>query len=122
MTILATVWQLVSALFSGWHNVKMMVEGPAVVSDDSLHVIAGVVVQILFAAVLRRPLSSWGPWFAVLGALAFNEAVDFWVERWPSLASQLGESAKDLVITLCLPTILMLSLRLLPVLNDPRRR
>jgi len=122
VTVLATVWQSLSALLAGWHQLKVIIERPGLVSDDALHVIAGVLVQILFAAMLRRPLSSWIPWLAVVGTLLFNEAVDFWVERWPSLASQFGESVKDLLVTLCLPTLLMLALRFLPALNDRRRR
>ena len=122
MTDLAAAKHFVSTLFAGWHEVKSLIEAIQVVSEDALHVIAGFLVQILFAAVLRRPLSSWGPWLAVVAILLFNEAVDFWVERWPSLAIQLGESVKDLLLTLFLPSVLMLALRFWPALSARSRR
>ena len=102
---------VVTAVFSDWHEIKTFIERSAFVSTDSLHVIAGVLLQLLFAMVLRRPMSKWLPWLLVFAALLFNEAVDLWVEQWPSLAEQLGESAKDVLLTMFLPTVLMLAAR-----------
>ena len=102
---------VITAVFSDWHAIKMFIERLAYVSTDSLHVIAGVLLQLLFAMVLRRPISTWLPWLLVFAALLFNEAVDLWVEQWPSLAEQLGESAKDVLLTMFLPTVLMLAAR-----------
>jgi hypothetical protein len=104
-----------------WYSAKIFVERSVAVSTDSLHVIAGVAIQILVAIVLRRPLTNWLPWGIVLASLLFNEAVDLWVERWPSLAMQLGESTKDLLLTMVLPTLLALSLRWLPRLSGKAR-
>lgn len=118
----STIWHIVTAAFSGWYDVKMMIEGVGAISTDALHVIAGVLLQLVFAILLRRPLSAWLPWLAVLGLLAFNEAVDLWVERWPSLAMQVGEGLKDLVLTMLLPTALMLVFRTTPPLGLARRR
>ena len=115
-------WQTITAVFATWYDAKMLIERAATVSTDALHVIAGVLVQLLFAMALRRPLSSWLPWIAVFAAILFNEAVDFWVERWPSLSMQLAESVKDLVLTLLLPTALMLALRASPILRSAGRR
>jgi len=115
-------WHTITAVFASWYDAKILIERAGTVSTDALHVIAGVLVQLLVAMLLRRPLSSWLPWLAVLAAILFNEAVDFWVERWPSLAMQLAESAKDLVLTLLLPTVLMLALRASPSLRAARRR
>lgn len=116
------IWTSISALFTGWYDVKMIIERAGMVSTDALHVIAGVMLQLLFASVLRRPLSAWLPWLAVLGLLLFNEAVDLWVERWPSLAMQIGESLKDLLLTMILPTALLAAFRLSPALGSGRRR
>jgi hypothetical protein len=107
---------LVTTVFTDWYSAKIFVERSVAVSTDSLHVMAGVAIQILVAIVVRRPLTSWLPWGVVLAALLFNEAVDLWVERWPSLAMQLGESTKDLLLTMLLPTLLALSLRWWPQL------
>ena len=113
--------QMVSAVFATWYEIKMGIEAVGAVSDDALHVIAGVLFHLLFAVILRRPLSSWRPVIAVLAILIFNEAVDLWVERWPSLAQQLGESAKDVSLTMALPVLLALSLRISPRLARPNR-
>jgi diacylglycerol kinase len=107
-------WSVLTAVFANWYAMKIFLERLISVSTDSLHVIAGVVLQLLCALIARRPLSSWQPWLFVLVALMFNEAVDLWVERWPSLAMQLGESAKDFALTMLLPTVLMLAVRWSP--------
>ena len=108
---------LVATVFADWYSAKIFVERSVAVSTDSLHVIAGVALQMLVAVVARRPLTNWLPWGCVLAALLFNEAVDLWVERWPSLAMQLGESAKDLLLTMLLPTLLTVALRWSPQLT-----
>jgi TRAP-type uncharacterized transport system fused permease subunit len=114
-------WHMITAVFANWYDAKMVIERAGTVSTDALHVIAGMLVQLLVALLLRRPLSAWLPWLAVLAALLFNEAVDLWVERWPSLPMQLTESIKDLVLTLLLPTALMVALRVSPGLGAARR-
>lgn len=116
------LWHMITAVFANWYDAKMIIERVGAVSTDALHVLAGVLLQLIVAAVVRRPLSSWLPWLAVLAAILFNEAVDFWVDRWPSLSMQLSESIKDLVLTLLLPTVLMLTLRASPTLRSGRRR
>jgi hypothetical protein len=73
-----------------------------------------MVAWIGIAAVSRRPLSDWRPWLAVLVLLVLNECVDLWVERWPDLAMQYGESAKDLLLTMILPTLVMILVRSTP--------
>jgi hypothetical protein len=103
--------QPVIAAFAEWYDLKIFVERSVAISTDSLHVIAGVTLQLLVASVARRPVTHWLPWISVLAALLFNEAVDLWVERWPSLAMQLGEGAKDILLTMFLPTLLMLLFR-----------
>ena len=112
---------LVTSVFTDWYSAKIFVERSISVSTDSLHVLAGVALQLLVAFIIRRPLTNWLPWVCVLAALLFNEAVDLWVERWPSLAMQLGESTKDLLLTMVLPTLLALTLRWLPQLSGKTR-
>jgi hypothetical protein len=111
-----------TAVFASWYDAKTVFERSVSISTDALHIIAGMLIQLLVAGLSRRPLSSWLPWLAVLAALLFNEAVDLWVERWPSLPMQLAESARDLVLTLLLPTALMAALRVSPGLGAARRR
>ena len=108
------VIMLISTVFADWYSAKIFVERSVAVSTDSLHVLAGMALQLFVAILARRPLTSWLPWCCVLVALLFNEAVDLWAERWPSLAMQLGEGAKDVLLTMLLPTLLMVALRRLP--------
>ena len=114
-------WQTLSAVFSSWNDVKIAIERAGAVSNDAAHVIVGVLVHLVVAALLRRPLSAWLPWLAVLATLFINEAVDLWFERWPSLAMQVGEAIKDLLLTMVLPTALMAALRLWPNLGRASR-
>ena len=86
-----------------WYEAKTFIEHAIFFSSDALHVLVGTVVWVAIAMIWRRPLSNWRPWFALLGLLILNEAVDLWVERWPDLAMQYGESAKDLLLTMVLP-------------------
>ena len=103
-----------------WYEAKMFIEHASVVSSDALHVLVGVLVWMIAAVVLRRSLSSWFPWLILLGLAVMNEFVDFWIERWPDLGMQLGESAKDILLTMALPTVLMFAVRSRPNLFRAR--
>lgn len=97
-----------------WHQGKLFVERSLAVEHDALHVIVGMISWIVIALVLRRSLASWQPlaWLFVL--VTWNEAVDLWVERWPDTGKQYGEGAKDLILTVVLPALLMLVIRRRP--------
>ena len=47
----------------------------------------------------------------MLGLELINEASDFTVEIWPLPAMQFGESAKDVVMTMFVPTVLFVVAR-----------
>ena len=94
-----------------WYEAKTFIEHAIFFSSDALHVLVGMVAWVAIAMIWRRPLSNWRPWFALLVLLILNEAVDLWVERWPDLAMQYGESAKDLLLTMVLPTLVMILAR-----------
>lgn len=97
-----------------WYEAKTFIEHAIFFSSDALHVLVGMVAWVAIAMIWRRPLSNWRPWFALLVLLILNEAVDLWVERWPDLAMQYGESAKDLLLTMVLPTLVMILARSQP--------
>ena len=97
-----------------WYKAKMFIEHAIFFSSDALHVLVGMVAWLALAMLWRRPLSDWRPWSALLVLLILNEAVDLWVERWPDLAMQYGESAKDLLLTMALPTLVMVLARSQP--------
>lgn len=97
-----------------WYQAKLLIEHSSGISMDALHVLVGVLLQLIFAALFRIPLKSWWPWLSLFLLLLLNEAADLWVERWPVPAMQVGEGLKDVALTMFLPTILMLSARLRP--------
>ena len=101
-----------------WQEWKRFLEHGAAIGNDAVHVLAGVVLQLAFALLLRRPLPSLAPWLAVLALALLNEASDLWIEAWPDPAMQYGEGAKDVVLTMALPTLLLVTTRYLPKLYE----
>ena len=99
-----------------WFDVKMFVERSSAFSDDVLHVVAGVFLQLIAAALLRASVARWLPWLIVLALELVNEWSDFHVDHWPDLGMQLGESTKDIVLTMALPTALLVISRWWPAL------
>lgn len=114
--MLGHIWNFVTGGMASWYRMKMFVEHASVITSDSMHVLAGVLIFLLSAVILRRSILSWLPWLIVLALAVANEIVDLWVEQWPDLAMQYGESAKDLLLTMTLPTVLLLAARFRPQL------
>lgn len=108
------LWNALGGAMSSWHQAKLFLEHSVAVSNDALHVILGVVVQLIAALLLRRPVSALTPWLAALAITIWNEAVDLWSDQWPHAGMQYGESAKDVALTMLLPTALLLAARLRP--------
>lgn len=106
----------VGTILWSWHEAKLFVEHSIAFSSDSLHILASVAVLLSAAALLRRPVSNWWPWSLVLLLTCANEAIDLWIERWPNPGMQYGESAKDFLLTMALPTLLLITARLSPLL------
>lgn len=113
------LFDAVQATAGTWHEAKLAIERTVELSQDSLHVIASVLVQLFAAHLLQKPLSSWWPWFVVLVAASSNEAVDLWIEQWPEPAVQYGEGAWDMVLTMALPSVLLFTIRNCPALYRP---
>ena len=125
--MLHDLWNGLISAMGSWYQGKLFIEHSLSVSHDSLHVIVGVLLWVAMGLVLRCPLTSWRPWLWLLAAILWNETVDLWVERWPDPGMQYGEGAKDVLLTMGLPTILMWAARVLPDLfrgsgRKPRRR
>lgn len=97
-----------------WLEAKSFLARTSAVSMDALHVIIGVILFLLFAIFLRRSLASWLPWLAVLLVVVINEMLDLAVETWPNRSEQLGESGKDVLLTMLLPTLLLIAARFAP--------
>ena len=108
------IWHAITAAMASWHQGKLFIEHAVRVSHDSLHVIVGVLVWLVAALVTRRPVTSRVPWLWALAFILWNETVDLWTERWPDAGMQYGEGAKDIGLTMLLPTLLMFAARLRP--------
>jgi hypothetical protein len=120
--MLNDIWQALTGGMMSWYETKMFIEHASLFSSDALHVIVGVLVWILAALLLRRRLTDWLPLLVLAALVVLNEATDLWVERWPDAAMQYGESAKDMLLTLMLPAVLMSVARLRPGLFSRRAR
>lgn len=57
---------------------------------------------------------SIGPWLMVLALELANEWSDLYIEVWPQHAMQWGESAKDVLLAMALPTLLLIVARYRP--------
>jgi hypothetical protein len=114
--VLHDLWRWMSAAMNSWHQGKLFIEHLLTISHDTLHLIVGLLVWLTIGLLTRRSLVSWRPWLWLLILILWNEAVDLWVERWPDAGQQYGEGIKDLLLTMAVPTIVMLVARLRPEL------
>ena len=112
--MLRELWKLLIGAMNSWHQAKLFIEHSLAISHDSLHMLAGVLLWIVLGLLLRRPLTSTRPWLWLVAVIFWNEVVDLWIERWPDPGQQYGEGAKDLILTLAVPTIIMLVARARP--------
>lgn len=118
------IWSVVTGAMTDWHQGKLFIEHAVAIDHDALHVIIGTLLWVVFGFLTRRPLSSLRPLFWLFAIILWNETVDLWMEQWPDPGQQYGEGAKDLLITMLVPTILLLAVRLRPHLfrAQPRER
>lgn len=94
-----------------WYEIKTFLEHSSGFSMDALHVVAGVCIQLIIAAAFRTGVRSPIPWLVVLGLELANEWNDLHVETWPDRPMQYGEGMKDIILTMLLPTIILLVAR-----------
>jgi hypothetical protein len=112
--VLHKLWAGLLAAMESWHQGKLFIEHSLSFSHDSIHILAGVLIWLAAGLLVRRPLSSWSPWLCVLALILWNETVDLTLEVWPDAGWQYGESFKDLLLTMSVPTLLMVATRLRP--------
>ncbi len=108
--------QSTQASADNWYQVKLFLERASGFSMDSLHVIAGVVALLAIAFLFRISVARPWPLLSVLALELINEASDFRAEIWPQPGMQFGESAKDVILTMLLPTLIFLVARYRPKL------
>jgi len=108
------LWSSIVAIMTSWHEGKVFIEHSVSVSHDSLHVIVGVLIWLAVALLLRKPVTSWKPWLWLFAIILWNETVDLWMEQWPDAGQQYGEGAKDVLVTMLVPTLIMFAARVRP--------
>jgi hypothetical protein len=108
------LWQAMVATMTSWHQGKLFIEHSLALSHDSIHILAGVLLWLVLGLLLRRPLGFWGPWLWLFAIILWNETVDLWIEQWPDPGQQYGEGARDLLLTMFVPTIIMIAIRRRP--------
>ena len=107
---------------SSWHESKLFIEHLFAISHDTLHLLAGLALWLALVAFIRRPINAWLPLIGTAAIATLNEAVDLWVELWPSMGHQLGEGARDILVTISIPTLLFAAARLRPSMFALNRR
>lgn len=113
------VGDLISRAIWGWFDFKRFIEHASAISNDAVHVLVGGFGALFIALVMRRSVADWLPWLLVSAGTFANEAGDLLGEQWPNAAIQYGESAKDVVLTLAVPTALLLAARFCPRILSP---
>ena len=96
-----------------WYSAKMLVVEQTALSRDALHIFFGLAGQVLVALVIRRSLAHPVPWLAVLLFELANEAYDLAREEWSDRVMWPG-SVRDLLVTMAVPTVLLLLTRVAP--------
>lgn len=109
--MIGDLYQSIQWLARAFTDYKMLLERSLSFSDDAVHVFIGVLIQISVASILRLSVAHWRPLFAVVFLEVANEGLDISYEIWPSPSMQLGESLKDVLLTLTLPLVLFLASR-----------
>ena len=108
----------------GWYQFKLFLAHASGISMDALHILVGVAAWLLIVRLLESHVARPLPLLMLLAAELANEAYDLHAERWPDLGSQLGEGAKDIVLTMLLPTLIAAIARRRPTLlvgSEPGR-
>ena len=103
-----SVAQWVEGLGQGWFTAKIVVEHAFGFSHDALHVLVGVGLQLALAWLMRGSVGQVMPWLGVLAMELLNEWSDLSFEIWPNRPMQWGESAKDVLLTMARPSILLI--------------
>jgi hypothetical protein len=105
---------LSSAIAVAWEQARPFAEHSIGFSSNSLVTIAAVLIQLLACALLRKPISSIWPWLVIFLLICGNEAVYFRSIGWSADEPQLRLRVTHFLLTLAVPTMLMLAARWWP--------
>jgi hypothetical protein len=99
-----------------WYQFKLALTEATGISQDALHILAGIGIQLVVAKVTGRSVARPLPWLIVLALTLINEWSDLGLETWPDRDRQWLESVKDLIVTMALPTLLLVTARWSPAI------
>ncbi|MEH6789273.1 hypothetical protein [Parasphingorhabdus sp.] len=101
-----------------WFEFKDWLEMSTGLDRNSLHIYAGIAVQLTAAFVFRRSLASPWPWLIVAVAAIANEIYDYSFVPEPQTgdAVHFDAAVRDLWNTLLLPSILLAIARWWPAM------
>jgi hypothetical protein len=108
------IWVTVRDAMVSWHQGKLFIEHAVRINHDALHIMVGALLWLVIALLLRRRINSWYPWLWTAAIIAWNETVDLWTEHWPDPGHQYGEGVKDLIVTMFVPSLMMIAARTRP--------
>ena len=97
-----------------WGQSKSFIERLVGVGNDALHVLIGALLVFALAGVMRTSVRDIRPGLLVLFLALLNEWHDLRAETWPDRSMQYGEGVKDIVLTIVVPLMLLISVRLWP--------
>lgn len=97
-----------------WGQSKTFVERLVGLGNDAIHVLLGALLVLVFAAVMRTSVRDVRPGLLVLLLALLNEWHDLRAESWPDRSMQYGEGVKDVVLTIAVPLMLLVSARFWP--------
>ncbi|WP_373491976.1 hypothetical protein [Parasphingorhabdus sp.] len=99
-----------------WFEIKNWLELSTGLDRDSLHIYAGVGVQLFVALILRRSLASPVPWLFVVVAALANEYYDYMglPESFGDAPKFFDEAVSDVWNTLLLPSLFLVIARFWP--------
>jgi hypothetical protein len=99
-----------------WTHARSFLEQLAGLGHATFAILACTGLWIAAGLLLRRSLAAMVPWAAVLLVSVWNEAAQLVLQHWPDRVWQYRESARDLLLAMLLPTLLMLAIRARPAL------
>ena len=79
------------------------------VSDDVLHIHAGLLLLIVSAAVLRRPPWNWRPWLVAAVVEGANELYDVFQTAYVTSEGNWASARHDMLMTMLWPTVIVLT-------------
>jgi len=107
-----------------WIEIKDWLELSSGLDRDSLHIYAGVGIQLFVALIFRRSLASPIPWLLVVVAALANEYFDYSLvpDRVNGDPRYLDEAFRDIWNTLLLPSLFLAIARFWPAWLTGRAR